>query len=294
MIAWVSRSALPLWFAAESILGIVQALQDTSLIFFDARLYLAATRAWLAGSSPWDVQLAGNYYAAPPPSLLAMLPVVWLPPGLDVAVVTLAVAGAAIWTVRLLGLPWWWLLFPPLVQCVLSANIHGLLVPLVLAGGGTFAAVAKIYAAVPLAILGRWRSLAGLAIVLALTAVMLPWPDYLRDVGLITQRLDAQTKLAVPMVVLLVLSPFAVLALAIVGRDRAAWLAVCALWPSQQFYYGTLAMPVKSKIVGALVALPVPGNGLLALFALALVTRRAQPGPWRLPGTRTFGRTARR
>jgi hypothetical protein len=38
-------------------------------------------------------------------------------------------------------------------------------------------------------------------------------------------------------------------------------------------------MPVKSKIVGAVMALPVPGNGVLAVLALALVTR-------------TFGRTA--
>jgi hypothetical protein len=267
-------------------------MRDTTYIFFDARLYIAATRAWLDGDNPWSVHLAGNYYAAPPPSLLAMLPVVWLPPGLDVAVVTLAVAGAAIWTVRLLGLPWWWLLFPPLVQCVLSANIHGLLIPLILARGGAFAALAKVYAVVPLAVLGRWRALATLLVILAATAFVLPWPDYLRDAGLIAQRLEDQTELAVPTAVLLVLSPVALLAMTIVGRDRAAWLAVCALWPSQQFYYGTLAMPVKSKIVGALMALPVPGNGVLALLALALVTRRSQGRPWRPLGTRTFGRTA--
>jgi hypothetical protein len=246
----------------------------------------------LAGSSPWDVQLAGNYYAAPPPSLLAMLPVVPLPPDWDVAAVTLIVAGAAVATVRLLRLPWWWLLFPPLVQCVLSANIHAVLIPLILAGGGAFAAIAKIYAAVPLAILGRWRSLIGLVLMLAATAPVLPWAEYLDQAGAITQRLGDQTKLAVPIGVLLVLSPAILAALAVVGRERAAWLAVCALWPSQQFYYGTLAMPVKSNIVGALMALPVPGNGVLALLALALVTRRSQGGPWRPLGTRTFGRTA--
>jgi hypothetical protein len=270
----VSRYALPLWFGVESILGIALALRDTTYTFFDARLYLAATRAWLDGGDPWQVHLAGNFYAAPPPSLLAMLPFVVLPPGLDVAAVALAVAVAAIATVRLLHLPWWWLLFPPLVQCVLSANIHGLLIPLMLVGGGTFAATAKIYAVIPLVILRRWRSLAGLLILLVATAIILPWADYIREFGVITQRLNAQTKLAVPAVALLALSPAVAVALVVVGRERAAWLAVCALWPSQQFYYGTLAMPAKSKIVGALMALPVPGNGLLALFTLAIVTLR--------------------
>lgn len=294
VVSLVSRFALPVWFAVETILGLVQALRDTSLIFFDARLYIAATRAWLAGGDPWAVELAGNYYAAPPPSLLVMLPVVPLPPGWDVAVVAVVVAIAAVATVRLLALPWWWLLFPPLVQCVLSANIHGVLVPLILLGGGAFAAVAKIYAAVPLAILGRWRALAGLLVLLAATAPMLPWGQYLDQAGTISQRLDDQTKLAVPIGLLIVLSPVVLLALTIVGRERAAWLAVCALWPSQQFYYGTLAMPVKSKIVGALVALPVPGNGLLALAALAIVTLRSQPRPWFPWANRTFGRTAPR
>ena len=57
-----------------------------------------------------------------------------------------------------------------------------------------------------------------------------------------------------------------------VGRERAAWLVVPAIWPSQQFYYGTIALPATSKIALALIALPVPGNGLLALGALALAT----------------------
>lgn len=290
---WVARSisryALPLWFGVESILGIAQSMRDTTYVFFDARLYLAATRAWLDGADPWQVQLAGNYYAAPPPSLLAMLPFAVLPPGLDVAVAALAVAGAAVATVRILNLPWWWLLFPPLVQCVLSANIHGLLIPLVLLGGGLFAAIAKIYAVVPLVMLRRWRSLIALAVVLAATAFVLPWAEYVGEFGVISGRLDAQTKLGVPLVVLLVLSPVVALALVVIGRERAAWLAVCALWPSQQFYYGTLAMPARSKIVGAVMAFPIPGNGLLAVVALALVTirQRRAGGP---PGSaRTIG-----
>jgi len=75
-----------------------------------------------------------------------------------------------------------------------------------------------------------------------------------------------------PMGLLVILSPLVLLSLLVVGRQRAAWLVVPAIWPSQQFYYGTIALPVGSKIALALIALPVPGNGLLALGVLALVT----------------------
>ena len=64
----VSRYGLPWWFAIESVLGIAVAMQDRRYLFFDARLYLEATRVWLAGGDPWNVQIAGNYFAAPPPT----------------------------------------------------------------------------------------------------------------------------------------------------------------------------------------------------------------------------------
>ena len=57
-----------------------------------------------------------------------------------------------------------------------------------------------------------------------------------------------------------------------VGRERAAWLVVPAIWPSQQFYYGTIALPATEQGRAGPDRLPVPGNGLLALGALALVT----------------------
>src|SRR4051812_29818203 len=74
VIAMIARYGLPFWFGIESALGIAVAAQDTKYWFFDARLYLDATRAWLAGGDPWAVQLAGNYFAAPPPTLLAFAP----------------------------------------------------------------------------------------------------------------------------------------------------------------------------------------------------------------------------
>ena len=277
----VFKYGLPTWFAIESVLGIAVAAKDTTYLFFDARLYLDATRAWLAGGNPWDVQLAGNYFAAPPPTLLVFAPLTLLPSGFDVAVVALAVIGGAIATVRLLHLPWWWLLFPPLVQCVLSANVQSLIVPLILVNAGALAFVLKIYAGLPLVILGRWRSLLVAAGILIATIPVLPWSTYISDFALISQHLADQSKLTLPMGLFIVLSPLILAALIVVGRERAAWLIVPAIWPSQQFYYGTIAMPAKSKIAAALIALPVPGNGLLALGLLALVTfSHGDRGAW--------------
>ena len=281
VVAMVSRYGLPCWFAIESILGIAVAAKDTTYLFFDARLYLDATRTWLAGGNPWDVQLAGNYFAAPPPTLLAFAPLALLPPGLAVGLVAFVVVVGAVATVRMLHLPWWWLLFPPLVQSILSANVQSLIVPLILVPGGALAIVLKIYAGLPLVILGRWRSLLVAGGIVLATLPVLPWGTYVSEFGLISQHLADQSKLTLPMGLLLLLSPLIVVALVVVGRERAAWLVVPAIWPSQQFYYGTIAMPTRSKIATALIALPVPGNGLLALGALALVTlRHGDGGRW--------------
>lgn len=284
--AIVSRYGLPSWFAIESILGVALVVKDPRYLFFDGRLYLEATRTWLAGGDPWDVQLAGNYFAAPPLTLLPFVPVALLPPALGIAVVAIAVCGGALATVRLLHLPWWWLLFPPLVQCVLSANVQALIVPLILVPGGGLAIVLKIYAGLPLAILGRWRSLLVAFGVLCVTLPVLPWATYISDLGVISQRLADQSKYTLPMGLLVLVSPLILTALVVVGRERAAWLIIPAIWPSQQFYYGTIAMPTKSKIATALIALPIPGNGLLALGTLALVTfRRRDHGGWASFGT---------
>jgi hypothetical protein len=104
------------------------------------------------------------------------------------------------------------------------------------------------------------------------TVPLLPWAIYINEFAIISQRLADQSKLTLPMGFLLLVSPLVVLSLLVVGRERAAWLVVPAIWPSQQFYYGTIALPARSKVALALIALPVPGNGLLALGALALVT----------------------
>lgn len=294
----MGRFGLPLWFAAHSAMAIANAARDTTLLYFDARLYLMATQAWLQGGDPWSVQIAGIHFAAPPPSLLPLVPLAVLPIDTGVAILAGVVIAASVATVRLLGLPWWWLLFPPLVQSALSANVHSLLLPLILLPLGAVAAFLKVYAVVPMVVLGRWRSLALVGALMAVTIPVLPWAAFLRDLPLINARLMQQTDDALPTIVLAIATPIALLAMWIVGRERAAWLAVPALWPSQQYYYGTLAMGAKSGLAAAIVAFPVAGSGLIALLVLAIVERRrlrnrdGSPDGGRTNGT-VMSRTAR-
>jgi len=275
----ILRHGLFVWFLANSIVGIVYAARDTSLLYFDARLYLMATQAWLAGGDPWQVQLAGNYFAAPPPSLLPLVPFALLPLDLGVDLIAALVIVAAVATVRMLRLPWWWLLFPPLVQCMLSGNVQGLLIPLILLRAGAIASFLKIYAAVPIVITGRWRAALLTGVLLVVTIPLLPWSTYIKEFGLINAHLTEQTKYALPTLLLVLLSPLAILAMVVVGRERAAWLAVPAVWPSQQYYYGTLAMGARSDLVAAIVSVPIPGSGLYALLALAVLTLRRDGRP---------------
>ena len=65
------------------------------------------------------------------------------------------------WALRRLGLPAWWLFFPPFVDAVWNANPQVLLLPLLVAGsrGAAVAALIKLYAGVPALIQGRVRAL---------------------------------------------------------------------------------------------------------------------------------------
>lgn len=285
-VRWVRdqilRHGLFVWFLANALVGIAYAARDTTLLYFDARLYLMATQTWLAGGDPWQVQLAGNYFAAPPPSLFALAPFALLPLDVGVALIATLVIVGAVATVRMLRLPWWWLLFPPLVQCVLSANVQGLLIPLILLRAGPIASFLKIYAAVPIVITGGWRATLVTIALLIVTIPLLPWGTYLAEFALINAHLVEQTKYALPTLFLVLISPIALLAMAVVGRERAAWLAVPAIWPSQQYYYGTLAMGARSALAAAIVSVPIPGSGLVALLVLAVVTWRQDGGlRWR-------------
>jgi hypothetical protein len=271
--AWFLRYWLAVWFASISLVR--ASVLVTGEAGFDGRLYLRATRAWLDGQDPW-ILIGPQRFAAPPPTLIPMTPIALLPEDVGVAVLLIAAVVGAIATIRLLHLPWWWLLFPPLVDGMWNANPQTLLVPLILVGAGPIAAFLKVYAIVPIALTLRWRALLVTGALLLVTAPMLPWASYIRQFGDLSAVLANQSDGGLSATAIPLLIPIGVLALILCGRERAAWLAVPVLWPSTQWYYSTLAMPALTAIGGALMAVPVPGFAVVAAaIAIAAEHRRS-------------------
>jgi hypothetical protein len=256
---------------------------------FDGRLYIAASHAWLSGMDPWDTRLGGIAYAAPPPSLLGTAPLTVLPEPVGIGLIVIFGFLGTWWALRRLGLPVWWLLFPPFVDAIWNANPQVLLLPLLVAGsGGTAVAVLiKIYAAVPALILGRVRALAYAAVAVLLTMPFLPWATFVRRFPDIASALATQSSGGMSASVSILSTLIAIAALILVGRQRAAWLAVPGLWPSSQWYYATLAVPGLTPIAAALAAVPAQGFMTASLVAAALevhclgaltLRRRSRPG----------------
>jgi hypothetical protein len=223
------------------------------------------------------VTIEAQRFAAPPPTLIPLAPFAVLPEPVGIALlIALAVAGAVA-TVRLLHLPWWWILFPPFVDAAWNGNPQNLLVPLILVGAGPLAVLLKIYAVVPLVLTLRWRALLVTAGVLLVTWPLLPWSSYIAQFADLSAALAAQSDGGLSATALPGLIPIAVIALVFAGRERAAWLAVPALWPATQWYYSTLAVPAATPIAGAILAIPVPGAAVLAAIAVAVQRRNTSP-----------------
>ena len=266
--AWLERYWLAVWF------GVIFAIRLTAIVGenvgFDARLYLHATRTWLAGGDPWVVLLE-QQFAAPPPTLVPLVPFAILPEEIGVTTLVVLSAVGVVLTVRLLHLPWWWLLFPPFLDAVVSGNPQGMLVPLILLGAGPVATFLKVYAVVPLALTLRWRALVVTAILLVVTAPLLPWGSYVEHYGELSASLARQSQGGLSATALPILIPVAIVVLFLCGREKAAWLAVPTLWPTTQWYYSTLAVPAigAHHLAAALMALNIPGMAVLAAAIVA-------------------------
>jgi hypothetical protein len=210
-----------------------------------------------------------------------LIPVAILPDTLGLAIMmALAIAGV-IATVRILHLPWWWLLFPPFLDGWWNGNPQTLLVPLILIGAGPIAGFLKIYALVPIALTLRWRALVVTAVALIVTAPFLPWAAYIDRFGELSQALVKQSDGGLSATAIPWLIPVGVVALILCGRERTAWLAVPVLWPSTQWYYSTLAVPALTPVAGAIMALQLPGAPVAAAVVIAI-----QVGSRSLPSLR--------
>ena len=273
---WTLDALLATWFAVISAQRLA-VLAGGGALGFDGRLYREATLVWLAGGDPWSVSIGGIGFGAPPPSLLAMVPFTLIPEPL--ALITLLAVGLVgmVLVLRRLGMPLWFLAFPPFVDAAWNANPEVLLLPLLMAGvaGPAAAGLVKAYALVPVLVLGRWRPLAVAAVVLLLSAPVLPWGQFLAALPEIADRFRVQSSGGMSATSWWPLIPVAASALVLAGRDRAAWLAVPALWPWTQWYYATIAIPAFAKrtppavIAAALLAVPIPGFPVLAAVAVA-------------------------
>jgi hypothetical protein len=270
---------LAAWFVAISVMRL--ALIVPGGPGFDGRLYRTATVAWLNGGDPWAISQGGVYFAAPPPSLIPMIPFALLPEGVAIGLLLILAVGASVWAIRRLGAPIWWLAFPPLVDGIWNANPHVFVVPLALAGLGPLAVVVKVYAGVPLLGQLRVRALLVAAALIVVTAPFLPWVRFVNELPTILLQLRLQSDgglsiTALPMPWILVAGLAAIVALVVIGRERAAWLAIPVLWPSTQWYYASVAIPglvrpATSLIAAAILAIPLSQGPLIAIVALALV-----------------------
>jgi hypothetical protein len=279
----VERIGLPAWFVAIDLLWIAK----PDALGIDARHYQNAATAWLAGGDPWSVTEGGIPYAAGPHTLVFYAPTSVLPLTVSTWLWLAAGAVAAVWLVRRLELPWWWLAFPPLLHGVWNANPQTIALALLVQGSVVGAIVAvglKLYAAIPL--LARWRHLVIALAVLGVVTLLLPWQLYLdRGLGVGSHLQTAWNGSAwrFPLLV-----PPTLLALWILRRRGAEWYAVPAVFPATQFYYVAMALPalVGRPVIAALLALPAVLMTPLVVIGLAayqlLTTERSER--WRLVG----------
>jgi hypothetical protein len=269
-IRWrvVGSVALASWFVTLSAMRLAHLA--TADPFSDSTLYLRGTAAWLRGDDPWSVHMTTLYYAAAPPSLLPMVPFAILPEGLGLAALFVLSLAASFWTLRRLGLPWWWITWPPLVDNLWNGNPQLFLVPLLLGPVAWFAPVVKAYAIVPLLIQFRFRAIVLTAIFGLVTLPLLPWGLFLSRLSETSTLLSEQSQGGMSAWFFPILVPFAVIALIVMGRDRASWWAIPALWPSTQWYYSLMALPALTPLTAAILAAPVQGGPAVAAVVAAL------------------------
>jgi hypothetical protein len=281
-LPWLSRVAgryvLPVWFAIWSTVYVVGFTRDGTWAF-DARIYYRAASLWVSGGDPWSASASTTqggvyHFAGLPPTVLAYAPFTILPE--DVFAIGMSVTSwfAAIFLVRRLRLAWWWLLFPPLVLGVGSANPGVLLVALLVWGNPLAEAVAaalKVYAVVPMVGNLRWRGLAAAALFAVLSGVFFPglWRAYGEQGASVAGRLIGEAGGGAGATAYWWLIPPTVAAVAIIAwrnRSAAGWLAVPGVWPSGQFHYAVTALPVMRLWPAALFAMPVYGMPAVAVI----------------------------
>lgn len=255
---------VPIWFVVISLIRLSSYLPYEP--GYDGMLYRTATANWMQGLDPWAAPAEGAAFAAPPPTLLAMVPFALVPePVARVALLLLGIL-ASVWMIRRLKLPIWWLAFPPLVDGLYIGNPHIFVAPLLVAGLAPVAGFLKLYALAVPALRLDVRALVITGVLLIVTIPLLPWGQFLADWPQISNALQRQaggTGLSVWATPWLL--PIAVAAAVLIGRERLAWLSVPVFWPFTQWYYAAMALPAVTPLAAMALATPVAGATTLAL-----------------------------
>lgn len=221
----------------------------------DTRIYHRAAEAWIAGADPWRAGLDGVLFGAPPPTLLAIAPLVVMPEDIAVWAVGLAGLAAGIFVLRRSRLPIWWLLFPPLFTTVWIGGINVLVLAALLVGATTPAIVGKLFALPVALIQGRWRGIALAGAIAIVTAPFLPWGPFLDHGSEVVQdQAKGYSAWTDPWMWL----PLVIPALAVLGRRRAAWISVPALWPFSQPQYSIFALPAMTPVLAVAMSFTEP------------------------------------
>jgi hypothetical protein len=289
-------------FAIGSAWSVVVIVVAPGVFGSHALIYTGAAQAWLSGADPWQVGPPLVVFAGPPPMLLPYALFTFLPADVTRVAWVAIDLGVSIWAIRRLGLPAYWLAFPPLFEAIVLGHPEVLVLGLLVLGRDArarfaaplagLAVLVKPYAAAALIAERRIGALVVAAVATAATLLILPWGRFLDELPAISANLARQnvgdSTYGAPLLMLV-----AVIALAALGPRRALWLAVPVLWPYAQPIYKVMSIPVMPPLLALLWAIPIPGLTLVGLVAFAVLTlverRRALP-PWLREGVRPASR----
>lgn len=227
----IAGRLLPVWFAVWSLVRVQQLgwngqAWDLSFVGRDFWIYRNAGRAVLEGTDPWLASFWWNgtewHFAAPPVAAQLFVPFALIADMASLTIFLLLSLATAWAALRAVGLPAWWLLFPPMTEGIVAANPQILLFGLLLVGLhahrlgdapghgraaghgpalGVRAARAvavglKIYGIVPILARREWRAVAASAGMVALSVVLAPglWARYLAGFGDISSRIVRESE----------------------------------------------------------------------------------------------------
>jgi hypothetical protein len=307
--AWRARrlpNLLPFWFLGWDAVrlyqvGLVQRGLDFSWFGNDFRIYRNAALELTAGRDPFGAFAPWNgvdwHFAAPPVAAQAFVPFALVPEWLGLTIFAALSISVLCFALRRLGLPLWWLLFPPVVEGLMAMNPQILVVGLLVVGTSWTSAVAawlKVYALIPMVARRQFRAVAILAVSMIVSVVVSPgaWSEYIARYGEISGRLMSESQGGISATLFLdprvlpfgeglaIVGIVAILVLLVAVRDvrSAGWLAVPLLWPAAEYHYATFALPIARRTSTWILAVPLVPTYLVGLMVLAYeVVAERQP-----------------